>query len=99
MDSALRQKNTKTTWNTLRSLNIINNSKSSDLPPSLINVNAVNEYFINTPQLTKNNTQLKLLEKYNNSKMNSNITFGFTPVDKHEVIKCFNSLKSNAGWL
>ena len=28
--------------------------------------------------------------------MNSNITFGFTPVDKHEVIKCFNCLKSNA---
>lgn len=95
IDTVLKEKNSKRTWNTLRHLHILTDRKNFELPPNLNNLNAINDHFVSTPQLNKNESQIKILAKYKH-KMNPSITFKFKPVNSNDVVKCFNSLKSNA---
>ncbi|CAH2017311.1 unnamed protein product [Acanthoscelides obtectus] len=93
LDYVMRHKNSKTTWNILRSLNIVKHNSIS-LPPHLQDLDSLNSAFLNVPQTTKSLTQLNLLDKYENVKNSG--TFLFTTVSPATVAKFINRIKSHA---
>lgn len=92
----LKNKCSKTTWNTLRSLDIVKNTQQHELPNLLRNVNNINTYFNNISVPIPTADQAKLLDKYSSSKFVSNCSFCFTTVDTDVVMKHILSIKSHS---
>lgn len=94
MEFILRQKNTKATWNTLRSLEVLRSNRQNIIPDHLRNVDQINHHFVNIMSTEKNNDHHAILNKYNvNPPQNK---FHFHTVDTIIVSKCLHRIHSNA---
>lgn len=96
MEFTLAQKNSKSTWNALRSLKILNKDNKYDIPNNLLDLDLINTHFTNTHLINKTATQINITEQYKNAQASQNLLFEFASVEKKDVIKCLNSIKSNS---
>lgn len=91
----LQNASSKVMWSALRELDIVS-ARNCVLPAHLENVDDINAHFTYVPQQHKSREQLSLLAKYKNDRFGDSIAFEFEAVEKSEVLKCLNSIKSNA---
>ncbi|KAG5862905.1 hypothetical protein JTB14_005393 [Gonioctena quinquepunctata] len=61
VEFALRQNNSKITWNRLRTLEIVDQKSSYEIPPELKNAQDINSHFISIPSIDKTEGQSRLL--------------------------------------
>lgn len=94
LSHALKNKDSKTTWNTLRTLDIVNKKSCHELPDNLKNVDDINLHFNNIIPPVPSNNQLKLLDKYDN--LSTYPKFSFSTVENGTVLKYIKSIKSNS---
>ncbi|KAG5869688.1 hypothetical protein JTB14_025715 [Gonioctena quinquepunctata] len=89
VEFALRQNNSKITWNRLRTLKIVGQKNSYEIPPELKNSQDINSHFISIPSIDKTEAQSRLLDKYA-------VTFELSSTTEYEVAECLYSIKSEA---
>lgn len=92
----MQQKNSKCTWNTLRNLQILNTTNKLNLPVDLNDVDTINEHFSSTVILDKSSVDPYISNKYDHSLDTLSSSFKFDSIHKHEVLKHFQTIKSNA---
>lgn len=95
LDFVLINKDSKRTWQTLRSMEIINNKNSrNDIPDDLCDVNVINSYF-NVSADINSTEDVTLLNKYDNIS-NSVHSFRFITTDYINIQRCINKIKTNS---
>lgn len=97
MDFRLRNKNSKSLWNSLRSLGIVGMTSSITLPPNIGGLDAINRHFAHVSSPAASLEQLELLRKYDAVSPESHLEgFNFSTVSAEEVFRIIAALKSNA---
>lgn len=96
MEYVMRNKSSKETWNTLRSLQVVKNKTNTEIPSNLENVDEINKNFTAVPVVNKSNHQLSLLNKYNRAHSQHNVHFQFSQITSNETRTQLNSIKSFA---
>lgn len=86
------QNNSAQLWKTLKQMNI-KSSKNETIPHSLDDVTEINKYFLSV--FNKSNQCANTIQFYKGSRFND-VSFSFTMVDSHSVLKALNEIKSNA---
>lgn len=96
MEFVMAKNNTKITWQSLKSLKIINKGNKYDIPDNLLDLDAINTHFTNPLEMNKTPEQINFLQTYKQRNNNINASFKFSNVEKKHVIKYLNSIKSNS---
>lgn len=93
LDFTLDKRNSKDTWKTLRSMDIVKNKNlGKEIPNSLSDVNVINSYFINSTNIDEENV---LDDKYN-YQPNIEPLFTFTTTDSVNIQKFLYRIKTNS---
>lgn len=94
MEFILRKKDSKSTWNTLRSLGVTKKDTKNKLPDFFENLNDINEHFSYRRPPVRSERDLEILNKYNINPIENE--FHFKTVDIYSVSKCLSKIRSNA---
>nr|CAH7716240.1 unnamed protein product [Callosobruchus chinensis] len=89
----LKQKNSRETWNALRSMEILRNKQFTEIPPNLNDADAINQFFCNVPKPRRSSLQPQILKKYDTQ---NTANFTFSTVTPDVVQKYINRIKSHA---